>query len=201
MKEYPKINSIYKRDDRGRFTTEYSCPEFGFLANNDWLYTEKIDGTNIRIGFEGKRLIIGGRTDRAQIPAFLYDFLSEKFSSFANEETVLYGEGYGKKIQQGERYIPDGVGFILFDVCVGKWWLQRPDIEDVGKQFGVPVVPIVGSGSLSGAVRRCQIGFDSAIAKCEAEGIVLRPKVELFARNGERIITKVKLCDFREGRR
>ena len=39
-------------------------------------------------------------------------------------------------------------------------------------------------------------GFNSDWGNFKAEGIVARPKMELFARNGERIITKIKHKDF-----
>ena len=38
----------------------------------------------------------------------------------------------GMKIQKGGgRYIKDEVSFILFDVKIDKWWLRRPDIEEI----------------------------------------------------------------------
>jgi len=201
MELYPKINSIFKRDDKGRFTCEYSCPEFEYLKNNEWVFTEKIDGTNIRIGWEDGKITIGGRTERAQIPAHLFDYLAQtftadKFSDFEN--VILFGEGYGQKINGGEQYIPNGVGFILFDVKVGRWWLKREDIEKIAEEFGVPVVPIVETGRLIDATEIVQGGYMSLIADCKAEGFVLRPKVDLIMRGGERIITKVKTKDYRK---
>lgn len=197
MTTYHKIQSIFKRDDNGKFTAEYSMPEFEYLKNNMWEFTEKVDGTNIRIAYEEGKLIIGGRTERAQIPAHLFNELSNIFSGFDQLDMTLYGEGYGMKINGGEQYIKDGVGFILFDVRVGRWWLQREDVEKIAKEYGVPIVPFVGIGTLQNAIVRCQEGFQSEIGACNAEGLVLRPTVSLFARSGERIITKVKERDYR----
>ena len=56
MPTYPKIQSIYKRDPDNQyktFTTEYATPEIGYLADCEWEFTEKVDGTNIRIGWDG----------------------------------------------------------------------------------------------------------------------------------------------------
>ena len=43
MKEYPKIQSIYKRDDKTHKFLEgqYSLPEFEYLKDNKWAATEK----------------------------------------------------------------------------------------------------------------------------------------------------------------
>jgi len=40
------------------------------------------------------------------------------------------------------------------------------------------------------------VGFMSAWGEFKAEGIVARPSIELIARNGKRIITKIKHKDF-----
>ena len=51
MELYHKIQSVFKRDpatNHKRFLMgEYSLPEFEYLANNEWVATEKIDGTNV----------------------------------------------------------------------------------------------------------------------------------------------------------
>ena len=80
----------------------WSLPEFEYLANSSWVGTEKIDGTNIRIYQNGQ---IAGRTDNAQIPTFLLPILEEARRKLRESDlplsTVLYGEGYGQKIQSG----------------------------------------------------------------------------------------------------
>ncbi len=50
--EYPKIYGPYKRHtegpDRNKLIIgEWTKPEFRDLANIDWEWTEKVDGTNI----------------------------------------------------------------------------------------------------------------------------------------------------------
>ena len=47
--EYPKINSLYKRDpEKGNniILGDFSLPEFFYLKDLLWECTEKIDGTN-----------------------------------------------------------------------------------------------------------------------------------------------------------
>lgn len=79
MEEYQKIQTIFKRDPANRMKTlimgEYSTPEFQFLKNNVWVFTEKVDGTNIRVGWDGNQIIFSGKTDNSQIPATLVNSL------------------------------------------------------------------------------------------------------------------------------
>lgn len=211
MQEYHKIQTVFKRDPATKHRTllmgEYSMPEFEYLAGNTWIFTEKVDGTNIRIGVEKSMLSIKGRTDNAQIPTFLLTTLMELFpvekllSVFGDggppDEFCLYGEGYGSKIQKvGGNYNSDGVSFVLFDISIGDWWLKREDVVDIASQLGVEVVPILGEGGLDSMVNIARAGITSRWGDFQAEGIVARPQVELKARSGHRIITKIKTRDF-----
>jgi len=206
--EYHKINSIYKRDEKTKdFTNEFSLPEFEYLKDNTWEFTEKIDGTNVRIIWENRELRFGGKTDNAQMPMKLLEklqtiFTKEKLQSVFPEpegKIILYGEGFGASIQSGGKYIRDGVDFILFDVLIDRWWLNRESIEDIAKKLNLKIVKIIGEGTLDEAVEITKEGFNSEFGDFIAEGIVLRPKVQLFSRKGDRIITKVKYKDFKRG--
>jgi len=209
MSEYHKIQTVYLRDPETKFKTllegQYAQPEFEYLANNEWGWTEKVDGTNIRIFWnaENQDREFRGRTDNAMIPAFLFKRLEELFpieclqAKFPDGETTLYGEGFGAKIQKGGgRYKADGVDFALFDVKVGTWWLRREDVENVADDLSLPIVPYIGEGPLHEMVEFAREGFDSEWGNFTAEGIVARPNCELVGRNGERIITKIKHKDF-----
>lgn len=210
MSEYPHIDTIYKRDDRGRLRLgEFSRDEFAYLADNQWIGTEKVDGTNIRVIFDASAstaIRFGGKTDNAQMPTFLYDKLTaifqtgdmvERLGKQFDESAILYGEGYGARIQKGGgNYNPAGVDFVLFDVKVGDWWLKREDVEEVAWNLGLRVVPILLKGTLSEAVTFVRHGFDSSWGDFRAEGLVLLPAVPLHARGGHRIITKIKHRDF-----
>lgn len=206
MEEYHKIQTVFKRDPENKtlLEGEYSTPELEYLKDNKWVFTEKVDGTNIRVMFDGLDVRFGGRTDNAQMPTFLYLRLNELFT-LERMKTVfqenggnvcLFGEGYGAKIQTGCKYISTGVDFVLFDVRVGEWWLKREDVEDIASKLKIQTVPIRGEGTLSAMIEDVRAGFNSWWGNFEAEGIVARPKVELTARNGERIITKIKHKDF-----
>ena len=203
MDEYHKITTVYDRDPDNRYKTlldgQFALPEFEYLAGNEWVFTEKLDGMNCRVDWDCERVLFGGRTDKSQMPTFLFAklqemFPAEKFAKLYPETPMtLYGEGIGAGIQKGGgNYIPDGVDFVLFDVLIGRWWLRREDVEDIAHRLGIQVVPIVGIGTLEEAIRIVQAGLPSRLGEREAEGLVMRPLVDLWGRDGKRIISKVK---------
>ena len=206
--EYHKIQTVWLRDPATNHKTllegQWALPEFEYLADRPWEWTEKIDGTNIRVRHDGERVRYDGKTERAQIPTHLLARLQEMFDDNAElaqlgPEATLYGEGYGAKIQKGGgHYIADSQSFILFDVRIGKWWLKREDVIDIAGGLGIAAVPIMGHGSLLEAIDVVREGFKSeqANGRCVAEGLVMRPMVELFDRGGHRVICKVKHKDF-----
>lgn len=215
MEEYLKINTLFKRDEKTKkiIIGDWTTPEFEYLKNNQWIFTEKVDGTNIRIMWNGKNVIFGGKTNNASIPIFLLYKLQELFDGtikkelFINkfqkngevfEDVCLYGEGYGEKIQKGgENYIKGDVNFVLFDVKIGEYWLERENVEDIANYFGLKIVPIIGEGTLLEAAKKTHQGFYSQWGKFIAEGIVARPKIELKTHQNKRIITKIKYRDFK----
>ncbi|MEO0600051.1 MAG: RNA ligase family protein [Myxococcota bacterium] len=201
---YHKINSLYKRDDKGVLLPgQWSTDELAYLAELEWIWTEKVDGTNIRITVDADGSTeVGGRTDRAQIPAPLLAAIEDLLArapiadAFPNGAT-LYGEGYGPKIQKGGGNYRDDPSFVLFDVLVDGWWLLPDAVTAVGERLGLDVVPVVGRGSLADAEALVARGLRSTWGDFEAEGVVCRPAVPMFSRAGHRVITKIKAKDLR----
>lgn len=210
MTTYPKIQTVFLRDPEVNYKTllegTYAKPEFAYLKNNTWVFTEKVDGTNIRVIWNEDEVTLKGKTDKAVIPKFLRKKLEELFLEeselfeevFGDEGGVcMYGEGYGARIQGGGgNYNPKGQNFVLFDVRIGKWWLTREAIEKIAGQFEIGVVPIMGEGLLEEAVEMTREGFNSSWGDFIAEGLVMKPKVALINRAGERVIAKIKHKDF-----
>lgn len=217
MSEYHKIQTVYMRDPATKHKTllegQFSLPEFEYLANNEWIFTEKVDGTNIRIICEslpdgGYNVTLGGRTDKAQIPAMLLERLSLRFLGDERQEllknmfpkgAILYGEGYGSKIQPAGGLYRQDQDFVLFDVKVGDFWLHREAVEGIAKNLDIDFVPVVGVGTLYEMVEHARRGIKSTWGDFQAEGYVARPAVELLTRGGSRLITKIKCRDFRAG--
>jgi hypothetical protein len=198
MNTYHKIQSVYKRcqsnnsktfltRENGYDSDQYSCPEFEYLKDNVWVFTEKLDGTNIRIIFLPKesrtvalfpaKILFKGKTDRAVFYPPLLENLEQTFlpkiDLFVNQfknPVCLYGEGVGPKIQKnGQRYCSEqnpAQHFVLFDIRIGSadergWWLKREDVEEIAKLLDIEIAPIIGEGTLDDLVKLCQDGFNS----------------------------------------
>jgi len=205
--EYQKIPNIYHRESFGNnklIIGAYTSDELAYLKDNEWFFTEKVDGTNIRVIWDGYRVEFRGRTDKAQIPKPLLTKLEELFggeskeelfeSTFGNKNVILYGEGYGGKIQGGGGY--GDINFILFDARVEGWWLNRESVFEISNVFQIDIVPIRMHGTLEGAVQFIKSHPKSCLRLSELEGIVGQPVIPMYNRKGERIIVKIKCRDF-----
>ena len=211
--KYHKILTLFKRNTETNFKTllegEYACPEFEYLKDATWAFTEKVDGTNTRVMWDAKQVRFGGRTDNAQIPALLLSRLQDLFpqdrlkAAFPNTQededinVCLYGEGYGAKIQKGGgNYLSSGCDFVLFDIMINGIFLKREAVLDIASKLGTFVAPMVGAGTIDEMVLMVKSGFNSVWGDFQAEGIVARTDVELMSRTGDRLITKLKCKDF-----
>lgn len=217
---YPKINTLYKRDLQNQIILdEYCNPIYKMLKNIQWEATEKIDGINIRInllfdqnGFVDYKL--QGRNDNSNIPVHLVERLDNIIKSIKSfecfnyngiypDQVILYGEGYGNKILKGKNYIDDtyesDCDFILFDIKIGNYFLERNTCEEIANSLGLRIVPFLGYMTIGGAIQFVQHGFQSFITKNDmlAEGVVLKPRYPLYDKLGNRIITKIKHKDFK----
>lgn len=211
MTTYPKIPSPWKRftegPNRNKFDfSEWSSPEIAVLSDTfGWTFTEKLDGTNLRVEWDGYRPTFKGRTDNAQIPSTLVVHLQETFTEelleqqFGDTAVVLYGEGVGPKIQKnGDRYFPEQT-FVLFDIRIGKWWLRYDDIVQIADKLSVPVVPLALMRTITHAKNDITGGLKSSYGDFYAEGVVGVAPLGLLDRSGQRITVKLKHKDLFTG--
>lgn len=210
MKEYHKIEGLFKRDEDTKRLLEgqYRNEAVELLKDCEWQFTEKFDGTNVRVVWDGHKVSFHGRTDRAILPVPLAEVLIDLFAGEVNEqifeehfgdtEVILYGEGYGAKIQKGGGNYRSDNSFVLFDVQVGDLFLTRENVENVARYFGIDVVPIVLTGTIGAAIDFVKQRPKSTVGTADMEGVVGRPKVELRDRRGNRIIVKIKVRDMDE---
>ena len=228
---YGKIETLYERNlERredglrpGAILPELRLKNPLYGAIKEWSFTEKIDGTNMRVEWcpeqpvfenvEGNMtepvLTIGGKSDKANINAHLMTRMQSLFTVekmrevFPDKPVTFYGEGYGAGIQKiGGSYKTekDFIGFDIFihdaDNIFGGWWLSDTDMRNVYNGLGIEVVPRVAVASLLWAAWYVAGGFKSAIGIADAEGLVGRTVQPLFDGRGHRLITKIKTVDF-----
>ena len=218
-KEYTKIHSLWKREgydckETGKkpngkqfIAGEYALEEFGNIKR--WSVEEKVDGTNVRVIYHDGKVSFGGRTKDAQMPPHLLKYLQDTlgdwnlckvFVAKENEpypSVILFGEGYGPKIQAaGENYSKE-VGFILFDILVGHWWLKREDVKLIAENLNIPMVPQIGIMHEKEIVEFVK---SKPLSRCSVipqmmEGVVCRSEPLVLGRNGQPILFKLKCRD------
>lgn len=222
---YLKINSLWKRQgwyfDQGKKNSsdyqkgrnsliigDYAEPEFGNIKK--WHVEEKVNGVNIRITYKDGNISIEGRSDDSQLPPTLLNYLRDTFYEsllhkvFPCQENspypsvILYGEGYGHKIQKsGGNYRKD-VGFILFDALIDKWWLERPNVADIANKLNVPSCPSLGIMTEDEIVEFVK---SKPLSRCSVtpqvmEGVVCRSEPLVLFREGIPIMWKLKCKEF-----
>lgn len=220
--EYPKINSLWKREgwyfdeekkkdpkfQKGRQSLiegDYACEEFGSIKR--WRVDEKVDGTNIRIFYEEGKVSFGGRTSKAQIPKHLLKYLEETFTRELmnavfpdNPKITLFGEGYGPKIQACGGNYRSEPGFILFDIVCGGWWLKKEDVEALAEKLGILTVPSLGvmeENDIVDFVRSMPMSRCSRVEQ-QIEGVVCRSEPLMLFRNSKPLMFKLKCREFKK---
>lgn len=172
---------------------------------------EKVDGTNIRIFWEPESEIYplryGGRTNNAQLPTHLLDHLQSTFNAekmriqFPNvKKVILFGEGYGPKIQSvGGRYRKD-VSFILFDVWIDGWWLEKERVIEIANAMNIEHTINQEIFTTQGVVEFVKSKPKSYISEDPTlvmEGVIARSvPLMLFRNNKTPIMFKLKVKDF-----
>jgi len=209
-KEYQKIGNVFKFDEKFRTVVGLNEP-YETLKNIIWQGTEKIDGTNIRIHWDGHDIEIAGHTNKAQIPPKLLEYLNNLFLTpemeyvfeqiFGESEVYIFGEGFGAGIQKaGGDYVENGtdVSFIVFDVNIGGFDLDRANTTDVANKLGLPSVPVCFEGTLDEAKTWVAEHHMSTLngGKHEMEGLVLVPRdIQLYDKKHHLIKCKCKYRD------
>ncbi|MEK7276299.1 MAG: RNA ligase (ATP) [Chloroflexota bacterium] len=157
------------------------------------IVTEKIHGTNGRIGIVEGEWMAGSMAVRRKRPAdeemrrSTYWFphtLPEvralmEHAAESHRQTILYGEIYGSSIQSFHYGLKNRIGFAAFDLLVDGHYLDWPDFAALCSRFGVPTVPALYDGPYSlDAVRQHAAGQTTLDDTHIREGIVVKPARE-----------------------
>lgn len=207
MKEYQKIETLYKFDNETkRFRKEFYNPIVEYLKDCKWIGTEKIDGTNVRVLWNGHNFEFGGRTDKATLPKELLQILQNTFNydmeilfeqKFGEKEVLLFMESYAGKIQNGAYKGSEKV--IGFDIMVNSIYLDKKVSEQIFEELGIKFVPVIEFNNLQGCIDFVKNHQSSIIQpESQMEGLVCYPAVRLYDHQGNRIIVKIKNKDLKK---
>jgi hypothetical protein len=196
---YMHINNLYRNQDILLFKRAYCL--------------EKIHGTSCHLAWdiENKqedgsflRFFSGGAKHEEFIKIFDKAALIKKFEELGIAKVLVYGEGYGGKMQGMKSTYGESLRFIAFDVKIDKCWLAVPQAEAFVKNLGLEFVHYVEIDTTLEQIDAQRDAFSVQAIRngCgndkKREGIVLRPLIELIKNNGERVISKHKGEEFAE---
>jgi len=151
--------------------------------------------------------------DKNQVQYYNGKFISEKtevtqpgtYAVDLEEVPVyIYGEFYGKGVQKcGGNYDKDNKRFSVFDICQQGWWVPLNILNDYCAKLGLDIAPYIGRMTIAEAEAMVMKGFKTKVANVSnpdliEEGIVARPIVPIKDPRGNRIIVKIKYCDYKE---
>ena len=210
--QFYKISGPFKRQtekgpDHNKLKIgEWYDSAFDTLQNAQWNWTEKLDGTNVRVHWDGHRVSMAGRTDRAQLHGDLTGYIQDTFTeelfeqAFGSTPVTLFGEGVGPGIQKGGELYGDVKHFRLFEVKMDNVWRTRLTVVDVAAAFGVEPAELFMTGTVWEAIDvvKCGLLVDHGFGKFLSEGLVGVPVDGFLNYNGTRIAMKVKTCDLYE---
>jgi RNA ligase (TIGR02306 family) len=158
------------------------------------ILTEKIHGTNSRVGMIEGELMAGSMSLRRKRPetdremagnTYWYPLtlpavraLVEEVGA-AHRQVILYGEVYGSGIQDLHYGCRGALGFRAFDLLVDGKFLDADPLLALCVQHGVETVPLLYRGPYTlETVREHAAGDTTLAANHIREGVVVKPVVE-----------------------
>jgi len=189
---YKKIVNMYK--------------DTGVLMFREVYAMEKIHGTSAHIKYhEGEiTFFSGGGKHETFVALFDLEKLAEAFKAIGHDEVTIYGESYGGKQQGMSDTYGKEARFVAFEVKVHDCWLNVPNAHDVVTKLDLEFVHYEkGPAELdwlneqrdAPSVQAKRNGIEEDKLR---EGVVVRPLMEMWKSNGERVMCKHKHDKFRE---
>lgn len=178
-----------------------------FHEGEQVLISEKVHGTNSRVGMIEGELMAGSKTLRRRRPAndlftsniYWFPLSLEPVRSMVEDlgqrhrQVILFGEVYGSKIQSFHYGYKGILGYRAFDLLLDGRYVDWPQFIELCKQYGVETVPVLAIIAYSlEEVKRYSEG-KTLLMQQDAhirEGVVVRPLVERFDPKTGRVILK-----------
>jgi RNA ligase (TIGR02306 family) len=153
--------------------------------------TEKIHGTNSRIGVVGGELMAGSRSVRRACPEQLMDSVYWGPSAIpgvkemlcdlsqGHYQVILFGEIYGSKVQNLNYGRSGTSGFQAFDLMLDGKYADWDDFSAICHRYGIPVVPVLYRGDFDLATIKALSEGDTTLGGGHIrEGVVVKPALE-----------------------
>lgn len=217
MEKYNKIETLFEFDLK---TKKFIHGKFfnhtvELLKDYQWLFSEKVDGTNFRLNWDGYNMRYAGRTDTSEFSADQKEYIESNIATpemeqalehkFKDKEVTIFGELHGKNIQKvGKLYSEDyqfkvfGMKFPISEKPLKRKYLSRLSVVTIAKSLGFDVVPYVFKGTIAEAMEYVNRTEKSTFSEAPLEGLVGIPEGDLLDCNGEKIIIKIKRRDIKE---
>lgn len=164
-------------------------PEDDLFAEQ-WIVTEKLHGTNSRIGMIEGEWMAGSHKVRRGESDELYWSPKEQVERLVkslarhHKQVVVYGEIVGDAVQSLDYGYEGYAGYYVFDILVDGRFLDVLTVMGLCESFFVPFVPVLGvTGITMACAERMASGSTTIVSLPPKrthmrEGIVIRPLVE-----------------------
>lgn len=196
---HKRILSVPTKEKSAVYRTEL----LGYLSDLQWIYRRKLDGSNMRVQWNGEQALWNGKSNAYQCGSDITEYMNNVFQEEIFEEkfgrdknVVIFGEIMGPKVQTNELKL-DSPSFIVFDVNINGTWLYPGDVCSIADYFGLNTCYTYMDGglghsdTLENLIKRVAGGEFK-----DWEGIVAHPLVELRDQGGHRVIVKIKNRDY-----
>jgi RNA ligase (TIGR02306 family) len=180
-------------------------------AGEEVIVTEKLHGTNARIGSIAGTILAGShglqrkRPEPVDLATHTYWFPASLEPVMAlldalkehHRQVILFGEVYGSRIQKLDYGQKRGVGFAAFDLYVDGKYLDYDAFTALCGTYGITTVPELGRGPYSLAfVRHLSSGQTTLPGTHIREGVVVKLARERYDAKVGRVVFKYLNDDY-----
>jgi RNA ligase (TIGR02306 family) len=173
--------------------------------------SEKIHGTNARIGYVEGTLVAGShalqrkRPEPEEMATNTYWFPATLPSVMGlldelredHRQVILYGEIYGARIQKLHYGLPGSLGFAAFDLYVDDKYVDHDEFKALCERHEVPMVPLLERGPYSlDMIKRLSTGKTTLRDQHIREGVVIKPVRERLDPKIGRVVLKYLNDDY-----
>ena len=163
-----------------------------FQDGEEVVVTEKIHGTNCRVGLIEGEWMAGSMSVRRQRPEgdltgslywlpFTIDGVQPLLEALGrtHRQVILFGEVFGSKVQSLHYGAVGALGFRAFDLLADGKYRDPEDFAALCAEFGIPTVPLLYQGPYDlPTIKALSEGSTTLGAGHIREGVVVKPATE-----------------------